>query len=378
MQNKKISSPKSIVFFAEITDKLTDVYKKIENLFTAFKIKEKIQPEEIVAIKMHFGEEGNLNYIRPGIVSYIVELIKKIGAKPFLVDTTSLYKHKRADLFSHLETAQKNGFSPSTMNCPIIIADGFKNNGTYVTLNSLEKLSKVKVAQAIYEADVLLNLSHITFHYFICPAASIKNIGMGCVTKESKIEMHTSNKKPLFNSEKCINCGNCLRFCPGNAFKKEKGKIQFLNNFCINCAECIAFCKGKALDVCWDLLSYDVQIGILDGYKAVTSCFKKEKILHINIGLNIGWHCDCISKHSIPILPDIGILASMDGLSIDKASYDLMVKSQAIPFSKLDKEKGKSIEEKIELISPQVNVENFFAHAAKQQIGNLNYELVKI
>lgn len=79
-----------------------------------------------VAIKMHFGELGNLAYIKPPYVARIVKIIKELGGKPFLTDCNTLYVGGRKNAIDHIESAYQNGFNPYNTGAHVIIADGLK------------------------------------------------------------------------------------------------------------------------------------------------------------------------------------------------------------------------------------------------------------
>ena len=81
---------------------------------------------KFVAIKIHFGELGNMAYLRAGYARAIVQLIKDMGGKPFLTDANTLYVGSRKNALDHLETAYLNGFTPYSAGCHILIADGLK------------------------------------------------------------------------------------------------------------------------------------------------------------------------------------------------------------------------------------------------------------
>ena len=355
-------------------------WEKIEKLFVLSGIKEAIEREDIVAIKMHFGELGNTRYIHPTFARRLVDLVKEAGGQPFLTDTTTLYRRKRSTLFDYLSTAAKNGFTSETMGCPIIIADGLRGtNGRWIELESFSKFKKVKVAQAIYEADFLISLAHITFHPEGGLAASIKNIAMGCATKETKLAMHSSKAKPAYNKEKCKKCMRCVKICPAGAFYREGGEIFYESEKCIGCGECIAYCPYGAITVPWaSVFTLDVQKGLMDGFRGVLSTFDKKKTGFINLGFDITPHCDCPGNSKLPAVPDIGILASQDVLACDKASYDLVRKAPVYPGSELDKKGISRGEEKIEPVYPDVNMRRYWRLCEEAGLGNIEYELREI
>ncbi|MEW5767544.1 MAG: DUF362 domain-containing protein [bacterium] len=336
-----------------------------------------INEGEAVAVKLHMGEAGQTRYIRPVFARQVVEEVKKAGGRPFVTDTTTLYRHKRGNLFDYLETAAYHGFTAETMGCPIIIADGLKNTGVEIEVASPLRLSRIKVAQYIYEADGLISLAHVTFHPFVAPAASIKNIGMGCATRESKLAMHTSEAKPEFKAQKCTACRICLRICPGEAFSWEDDEIHFDPTRCVGCGDCIVECKGGALTVPWQSqAAYQVQRGTIDAYKAVVSTFNPGKVLFINLALDITELCDCINYADIPVIPDIGLLAGTDPLAVDKAGYDLILKSAGYPGSKLADRSPQ--EEPAEKLTEGINVARFFDMAKEAGVGQIEYELIEV
>lgn len=320
-----------------------------------------------VAIKLHFGELGNTRYLRPIYARELADLIKECGAHPFLTDTTTLYKQKRHTLFSYLETAARNGYTRETMGCPIVIADGLKGAGAKIKVDNPLKFEEVKVAQAIMEADFLLVLSHLTFHEKVVPAGSIKNVAMGCTTKEAKLRMHASEAHPVLERNRCTGCGLCVRICPGEAITLVKGKAKLEPEKCLGCGDCIAYCPEEAIKVPWaSVAAWDVQRGCLDAFRAVTSTFNKGKYRFINLAIDITSHCDCLSYSDFPPFPDLGVFISTDPLAVDKAAYDMVVKSV------------KKVPPQVRKIISTTNPERFFKAASETGLGNLDYELREI
>ena len=81
---------------------------------------------KFVAIKMHFGELGNISYLRPNYAKVVVDLVKECGGKAFLTDCNTLYVGSRKNALDHMDTAYENGFTPFSTGCHVIIADGLK------------------------------------------------------------------------------------------------------------------------------------------------------------------------------------------------------------------------------------------------------------
>ena len=136
--------------------------------------------DKLVAIKIHFGEYGNLAYIRPNYVKVISNYIKEKGGSPFITDASTLYSGTRSDAVSHIKTAELNGFNSITTGCPIIIADGLKGND-YIDVDvNLKHCRSVKIGTALREADIIISLNHFKGHELAGFGGALKNIGMGC------------------------------------------------------------------------------------------------------------------------------------------------------------------------------------------------------
>lgn len=354
-------------------------WQNIEKIFRRAKLS--IEKDEIVAIKVHFGELGNIRYIHPSLVRKVVDIVKRAGGRAFLTDTTTLYRHARQTLFDYLETAAKNGFTPETMGCPIIIADGLKGtSGQWVELTSWRKFNKVKVAQAVFDSDFLIALSHLTFHPEAGIGGSAKNVAMGCTTKETKLAMHSSTAKPKYDESKCTLCMRCVRVCPTEAFYQEgKSKIGYDPAKCIGCGECIAYCPSGAIKVPWEsVLSFDMQKGMIDGLAGVISRFPPQKRFFINVAMDITPHCDCTEESLLPVVPDIGILASYDVIACDKASFDLVTQAVTYPGSEMEKKgKGRG-DDKVVATYSAVDTARYWKMCEESGLGSLRYEIEKL
>jgi uncharacterized protein len=102
----------------------TSLLDKLERLVKQAGIENLDFQDKYVAIKIHFGEPGNLAYLRPNYAHRIVDLIKSLGGKPFLTDCNTLYVGGRKNALDHIESAYQNGYNPFSCGCHILIADG--------------------------------------------------------------------------------------------------------------------------------------------------------------------------------------------------------------------------------------------------------------
>jgi len=191
--------------------------------------------DDTVAIKLHMGERGNPHYVRPGDVAILVDRIRSSGAGVFIGDTTTLYRRKRATVKDYLETAAINGFTEDAVGCPVIIAD--QDGG--------RKYGRVEVAEGFLRANSLLVFSHATGHITTGFAGAIKNISMGCATRDGKRYIH-SPAWPRYDGEKCALCGDCVEACPFDWISMNDG-IELELKDCPACGRCIAACKNGGL-----------------------------------------------------------------------------------------------------------------------------------
>ena len=359
-----------MVYYSEPPRLISNIGKHLERCCVS------LEEADAVAVKLHMGEEGNARYIRPNIVRAVVDWLKERGVEPFVTDSTTLYRRRRHTLFDYLRTAAAHGFTSESLGCPVLIADGIKSTGVAVEVESPVKLRKVPVSGLIYEADALVCLSHVTLHPDVLPAGSLKNVAMGCTTKEAKMRMHASDAKPIFDVEKCVGCGTCVRHCPAGALELRNGKVFFTPERCVSCAECIAFCSFGAVKVNWDALSKDVCRGVVDAAKAVLSTFAHGKAAFLNLGYDITAECDCGGDSRLPVVTDFGLLSSQDPVAVDRASVDMVNTQPAYPggeFSKLSESP-----DRMSSYKPSVNWAEFLSLASDAGLGETTYELVKI
>jgi len=269
-----------------------------------------------VAVKAHMGEYGNLNYVRPPVVGAVVEEIKKAGGKPFVFDSPVAYTGSRDTVEKYKDTARRNGFTEETIGCPIVIT----NTGVKV---KSKFLSKLEIVKELTEADAFVVISHFKGHELTNYGAAIKNLGMGCVTKESKKTMH-SETRAKYESSKCIGCGTCAKICPEHAFEIKNGKAVFNEDACFGCGGCVRKCPSKALTC----RTVPFSKALAEAASLVLKNFKSDKVLFVNLLLDISKTCDCYpigdSDPGPKVAPDLGILVSKNIVIIDEASYCLV------------------------------------------------------
>jgi len=348
---------------------------KIDDLLNRIKCSERIKKNDIVAIKIHFGELGNTAYLRPVFLRTIVDKIKSIGAKPFLTDTNTLYTGSRSDAVTHLTTAIYNGFDFSCVGCPIIIADGLKGASVKKVQIKGDILKETCIAKDITEADSIIAVTHFKAHELSGFGGAIKNIGMGCATREGKLIQH-STVAPRINAGKCVGCRLCTQYCPANAISVSDKKASISEKKCIGCGECIIICPSHAIEIQWNE-SPDIFQKKMAEYAFGALKGKENKSAFLNFVMQVSPACDCYPNNDAPIVRDIGILASVDPVAIDTASCDLVNNETSFPNTAIKRvlPKGK---DKWRAIYPSIDWNIQLDHAQKMGLGLREYTLVKI
>ena len=259
----------------------------------------------------------------------VVDLVKRAGGKPFVTDTTVLYPGGRITPERHLATAAGNGFTEAGIGAPIVIADE-GDEGIAVTIESPVdgcKLKEIEVASRIYHADSLLVLSHTKGHLQAGFGGAMKNLGMGCATKKGKAAQHSATI-PVYDESKCDACNKCVEACPRDALSLLEGRIVRDGKRCMGCSTCLFACPMEAFHLAPGA-NDRLQVNIAHAAYAALNNFKGN-VGFINFVQDVTPHCDCVSPAGRPIVQDVGILASLDPVAIDKASIDLIDQAPVI------------------------------------------------
>ena len=298
---------------------------KLKKLIRAAGVGQIDMDGKFVAIKLHFGELGNISYLRPNYARAVADVVKELGGKPFLTDCNTMYPGSRKNALEHLECAWENGFTPLTVGCPILIGDGLKGTDDIaVPVVGGEYVKEAKIGRAIMDADVFISLTHFKGHEMTGFGGAIKNIGMGC--------------------------GRCLGACNFDAISFDDDNA----NEVLNC-RMAEYAKA-----------------VVDGRPS----------FHISLVVDVSPNCDCHCENDAPILPNIGMFASFDPLALDQACVDACLAAQPMPNSQLADNLAKpgfqDLHDHFTNSSPESEWRSCLAHAEKIGLGSRQYELVRL
>lgn len=326
-----------------------------------------------VAVKVHMGEYGGSGYLPPPMVRRLCDLIKEAGGKPFVTDTTTLYPLGRFTASRYLATAARNGFTAESLGAPVVIADGEEGyDGEWAPIPKRIhdcSLDAIKVATRIHQAHSVIVLSHVKGHELAGFGGSIKNLAMGCVTKDSKGAQHRANRA-VIDVSKCNGCGQCVEACPFKALSLVEDKVVRDDEKCLDCSHCLYLCPEEVYSL--PARAKDrFQIYLAHAAAAVLGRLGN-KVAFINVIQDVTQSCDCVAPSGFPVVPDIGILASTDVVAVDKASLDLIAKSK--PLGQFADISSRDILGKINRTHSLVQIRT----AQELGLGSMEYQLFDI
>lgn len=336
---------------------------------------------KFVAIKLHFGELGNISYLRPNYARAVADVVKELGGKPFLTDCNTMYPGSRKNALEHLECAWENGFTPLTVGCPILIGDGLKGTDDIaVPVAGGEYVKEAKIGRAVMDADVFISLTHFKGHEMTGFGGTIKNIGMGCGSRAGKKEQHSSGK-PHIIEDLCRGCRKCQKECANNGlvFDSETKKMAVDQGNCVGCGRCLGACNFDAIGFDNRDANEVLNCRMAEYTKAVVD---GRPNFHISLVVDVSPHCDCHGENDAPILPNLGMFASFDPLALDQACADACLNAQPLAGSKLSDNM-----ERVDFVdqhdhfknsSPESEWRTCLAHAEKIGLGTRNYELIVV
>jgi hypothetical protein len=369
---------KSKVYFTAFRTMLgVSLTEKLQKLIRKAGIGSMDMDGRFVAIKMHFGELGNLAYLRPNYAKAVADVIRECGGMPFLTDCNTLYPGSRKHALEHLDCANLNGFNTITTGCQIIIGDGLRGTDDIaVPVPNGEYIQEAYIGRAIMDADVFVSLTHFKGHEEAGFGGAIKNIGMGCGSRAGKMQQHNDGQ-PHVIEEECRACGRCAKECGSSAISYENKKAWIDPGKCVGCGRCIGACAFDAIE------NINGNAPELLGRKMAeytAAVVNGRPHFHISLITDVSPNCDCHGENDAPILPDIGMLASFDPVALDQACVDLCQKAEPIRNSQLgDNMADEHFHDHGDVWhnnNPNVSWAETLEQAEKIGVGTRDYELI--
>ena len=329
---------------------------------------------KFVAIKLHFGELGNLSFLRANYAKVVADFIKERGGRPFITDCNTLYVGSRKNALEHMDTAYLNGYSPFSTGCHVIIADGLKGSDDIeVPVAGGEYCKTARIGRAVMDADIVISLAHFKGHEEAGFGGALKNIGMGCGSRAGKEEMHSSGK-PVVDTDKCIGCGKCVENCAHNGPHIENGKCTILKYKCTGCGRCINVCPMHAIHADYAIANELLNCKIAEYAKAVVD---GRPSFHIALAVDVSPCCDCHNVSDVPIVPNLGMFASFDPVALDTACAD-MINAQPVNPGSVIAHEHEHPHDHFTAAHPDTDWRAAVEHGEAIGLGTTHYELVTV
>lgn len=368
-----MSIVKSDVYFTDLRTSFDEnLLAKLRRLIITAGIQTIDFRDKFTAIKVHFGEPGNLSFLRPNFVKVIADLVKEQGGTPYLTDCNTLYVGGRKNAPDHISAAYENGFTPFSTGCHVIIGDGIKGTDDIAVPIDGEYVKAAKIGRAVMDSDVFISLTHFKGHECTGFGGALKNIGMGCGSFDGKKEMHDSGK-PVVNPAGCIGCKKCTTICAHSAITVREQKAVVDYKKCVGCGRCIEICPNHTIDLGNEDANDILNRKIAEYTYAVV---KGKPCFHISIVMDVSPFCDCHAENDAAIIPNVGMFASFDPVALDVACADACNKQQPVPNSFLGEKAGGN--DHFTTMHPTTNWRTCVSHGAKIGLGSLEYNLIEI
>lgn len=372
---------KATVYFTDMRARPgLNLQQKLEKLMRRAGIEQIDFQDKFTAIKIHFGEPGNLSYLRPNFAKTVADVVESLGGKPFLTDCNTLYVGRRKNALDHMDAAYENGFSPFSTGCHVIIADGLKGTDEVeVPVQGGEYVKSAKIGRAVMDADVFISLAHFKGHESTGFGGAIKNVGMGCGSRAGKMEMHCGGK-PSVDQELCRGCHVCARNCAHDAISfDENRKASIDHNKCVGCGRCIGACNFDAIANNNYHANDELNCKMAEYAKAVVD---GRPAFYINIVNQVSPNCDCHGENDAAIIPDVGMFASFDPVALDVACADACNRMPVLPgsqlYENLHREGACDLHDHFCNSAPDTNWKSCVEHGEKIGLGTRSYELVTV
>ncbi len=257
-----------------------------------------------IAVKLHMGEPGNRTHIKHSLTKGVIAALHGMGCRAFIFDSPVVYTSRRNNERGYLQCAAEHGYTEHNIGAPIVVSNrSVQLKGSRMNYH---------LAADPLEADGVLLLTHLKGHLACGMGGSIKNVGMGCMAKETKGAIHEGGE-PRY-TDGCTQCGACIEDCPTDNIRIVDDHPRFDVTWCPGCSNCVLSCPEHCIQprvATFDDLLAEAAVLAHDRYK---------RIFAVNVLKNITKLCDCIADSGPVLLDDIGYLCGGDMLSVDIAA----------------------------------------------------------
>jgi uncharacterized Fe-S center protein len=327
---------------------------------------------QTVAVKIHEGTGVGFTTVRPIFLRALIEALKQAGARPFLTGGIGWPTNSK-----------ERGYTEETLGAPLFPAAGVTDRYLVPVETKDPDLPVVEICGNIAHADAMVVVSHAKGHGHCGFGGVIKNLGMGCVSRKTRNDIHRLMDTGFaWDDAKCCRCKHCVENCPAGAiaFKGNgrRAKLEIFLHDCRYCMHCVTSCPEGALTI--DMSTYETfQKGLALATRASLTGFRKGKLLYINVIMDVTPLCDCWGFSSPAIIPDVGIMVSKDLVALEQATLDAMDYKKLIPGTlpktlKTQSKRGAHLFERIHRKDPYFQVKA----AARMKLGSRKYNLIEV
>ncbi len=347
---------------------------KLDLILEKLNLRERVKGE-LVAVKLHLGNNISYSTLHPVFVRKVVEAIKDGGGEPFITDVDW-------DVRNH----ERRGYTTESLGCPIYPAGGIHEKYFYAHHHPYKNIQDWKVAGMVEDATFLVDFSHVKGHPSCGFGAAIKNLALGCMVGETRSAMHDTNHfDKYWFADKCPDeeTRNQIKAaCPFGCLvddKEHPGELHMHYEPCNNCGRCLQVAPAGSLQIN-PANFYAFQEACAISASITLSTFKPGKSTFLSLATHMTPVCDCFGFTSLPILPDAGIFGSDDIVAIEQATLDVIGKSNLIlenvPTSmEVWNHEGHPF---AQLHGPYKDPYKVVEYAAALGLGSREYELVDV
>ena len=297
---------------------------KLDLILERLQLRERVKGE-LVALKMHVGNNIGYSTVHPVFVRKVVQAIKDGGGKPFI-----------ADVNWDVAGAEGRGYTAEVLGCPVYPAAGPDEKYVYPHERPYKNIRQWLVAGMIQDASFLVNFAHVKGHPSCGFGAAFKNLALGCMAGPTRGSMHDAMQfDPYWFPDLCPDeqvRQRIMAACPFEALVQDKQDprgIHMHPEQCNACGRCQQVAPPGSLKI--DPVNFNAfQEACAISVSLTMSTFAPGKAIHLSLATHMTPVCDCFGFTSMPVLADAGIFGSDDIVAVDRAVLDATANDRLI------------------------------------------------